>query len=442
MNQIYLSYNVIKDKRILGVLLVSFYAIAYDYIVRGYLFPVFGYALNYEYHQMTISEYSIYVIVCAFPFVFYKGFNHIASIISLFCHIFVYLPFCHTLFVAGYPLEVTIGYLVCFFVAQCAFFMTDSWKFGKRQFLSSNQMSFQTFEKVVLFLMLLALIINFSKMHMVNIFSADESSLLYELREENRTSSFPLNDYLTNWLNHILLPILMVCYLQQKNKMKLAAAFAGMLCMFMIDMQKISFLIPFVILLFYYLYKKYPIGYLTYFHAMLILACATFPLLLMPFLSNPKIFTISAILIDRTICIEGRQLATYMNFFEITNHPYTYYTHINIINKLTGAYPYAESIGKTVSYGEGNSNATFLLMDGMAGGGIIGCVFIAAIFVILKAYFNTVENYYDKSLCIIILFFSISSLMNASLFTSLMTGGFLLFYFIFKKVNLYDLQIK
>lgn len=442
MKQLYSFNTAIKDKRLLGLLAVALYAIAYDYIVREYLFPVFGYALNYDYYPMSASAFGTYILVCTIPFVLYKGFNHIASIISLFCHVFVYVPFCHTLFVGNYPISITTSYLAVFFISQCAFFMTDSWKFGMQRFLSNKQMTFQTFEKCVLFLLVVVLAINAGKMRMVNIFNADKISLLYDLRAENSSTSFAINDYLISWLKHILLPILMVCYLQQKNRLKLSIAFVGMICMFMIDMQKITFLIPFAILLFYYLYRRFPFGYLTYFHVFLIASCAALPLSIMPFTDNPKVFTVSAILINRTICVEGRQLATYLNFFEVNNNPYTYYTHINILNKLTGAYPYADSIGRTVSYGEGNSNATFFLMDGMAGGGLIGCIFIAFIFIVLKSYFNSVGDYYDKSLCIIILLFSISALMNVSLFTSLFTGGFLLFYLIFKKVNLQDLRIK
>lgn len=432
--------NKVADKRVMGLLCVVIYTIVYDYIVRDYLFAIFGYALNYSYHPMNNISFAYYVVYCAFPIVCYKGFNHIASIISLFCHIFLYIPFAHTLFVADYPAGITAEYLLFFFVAQCIFYLTDSWKFGRNKFISSHLISFQLFEKCIYILLLLTILINFSKMHMVNIFSADEQSLLYDLRAENNASSFPLNDYLVTWMNHIFIPILMVCYLQQHNYFKLIIAFVGMIAIFMIDMQKISFLIPFAIIIFYYLYKAYPIAYKTYFHVALTLTCSLLPLLLMPFISNPKVFTISAILINRTLCVEGRQLATYMNFFEITNHPYTYYTHINIINKLTGAYPYAESIGRTVSFGEANSNATFFLMDGMAGAGICGCILVTLIFIILKSYFNTIGDYYDKSLCIIILFFSISSLMNVSLFTSLLTGGFLLFYIIVRTVNLKDLR--
>lgn len=442
MKQLDTLNTVIKDTRILGLLLVAIYAVVYDHIIKEYLFPVFGYSLNYDYHTMTSSAFAFYVAVCTLPFIFYKGFNHVASIISLFCHVFVYIPFCHTLFVGNYSAVITTEYLMAFFMAQCAFFMTDSWKFGTKRFLSGNPISFQSFERCVLFLLLIAVAINAGKMRMVNIFNADDTSLLYDLRVENSSSSFAINDYLVSWLKHILLPTLMVCYLQQRNKLKLAIAFLGMICMFMIDMQKITFLIPFAILLFYHLYKRFPIGYLTYFHAILIIASGFFSLLVMAFANNPKVFTISAILINRTVCVEGRQLATYLNFFEVKDNPYTYYTHINIINKLTGAYPYADSIGRTVSYGEANSNATFFLMDGLAGGGLIGCIIIAFIFIILKSYFNSVGEYYDKSLCIIILFFSISALMNVSLFTSLFTGGFLLFYIIFKKVNLQDLRIK
>lgn len=430
----------IKNHRLIGIILTALYSVAYDYITREFLFDSFAYLLNYDYNPMTPDKYAVYIVICTFPFVLYKGFNYLASIISLFSHLFIFIPFCNTLFVAGYPIGITTAYIVFFLIAQCAFYLTDNKFLGKKDFSLTSKIPFSQFEVIVYFLLIIAVALNFQKMHMVNIFNSDEKELLYDLRAENSESSFAFNNYLLVWLNHILLPILMVCYLRVKNYKKLAVVFAGMLFVFMVDMQKISFLIPFVIVLFYYLYTAYPRGYLNYFHVMLIIGLIVLPLVAIEYKGSSLGFTICAILIMRTQCIAGRQFATYFNFFEMQDHPYTYFTHINIINKITGAYPYAESLGKTVSYGEANSNATFYLMDGIAGCGLVGCIIVAILFIIFKSYFNTIGLNYNKSLCVTIIFFSISSLMNVSLFTSLLTGGFLLFYILCRKVDFPQLR--
>lgn len=441
MKEYFKFYNgYLKKRRILGIVLAIFYAIVYDCVVRNYLSKIFGYLLDYTYNPMSFGEYLTYVIVCTIPMIFYRGFKYIAAIFSYFCYLLVYVPFIHTLYVANYPIEITIYYITVFFIAQCMFFITDNIKLGKKNFSSKKIITFRQFEIIVGVLFLIAVIININKIHFVNIFSSDQRELLYDLREENNSSSGVFNNYISTWLNHILIPILMVCYLKNKKITKLCLSFSAMIVMFMIDMQKISFLIPFVIVIFFYIYKFHPKGYLENFHIMFFIVLIIIPLYLINNLSNPIAFTIAAILIMRTQCVEGRELATYFNFFEIHDNPVTAYTHINFINKLTGLYPYEESLGYTVSYGEGNSNANFFLMDGIAAGGLLGCIIASIAFIIFKSYFNTIGNNLDKGLCIIILLFPISSLMNVSIFTSLLTGGFLLFYLICKTVDLKTLS--
>ncbi len=426
----------IRDKKFLGIALAFIYSIVYNYVVEKYLCDTFGYLLDFTYHPMSVFIYFIYCMTCTVPMIFYKGFNHIAAIFSFFCYLLVYVPFINTLFVAGYEPSIKIAYIFVFCLAQSIFFITDNIYMGKKLIKSKKAFTFKQFEIFVLLLFLIAIILNFNKIQFVNIFANSQRELLYDLRAENNANSSVFNNYITTWLNHVLIPILMVCYLKQRHFVKFTFSFIAMIIMFMIDMQKISFLIPFVIVIFYYLYKYNPKSYLENFHLMFFIVLIIFPLLLINNLSNPIAFTIAAILIMRTQCVEGREFATYFDFFEEHNNPYTYYSHINIVNKLTGSYPYEESLGQTVSYGEGNSNANFFLMDGIAADGLMGCIIAAIAFIIFKSYFNAIGNKFDKGLCIIILFFPISSLMNVSLFTSLLTGGFLIFYIICRTVNL------
>ena len=401
---------------------------------------IFGYMLRFQYHTMNSSTIWWYVVTCAFPFIFYKGFKYLSSIISLFCYIFVYVPFINTLFVAGYPSSLSSQYIIFFLIAQCCFFLTDHWQLGKVNYGDKRPIPFKVFEIISAVIMLFLIMLNYDKMHMINVFDADQKQILYELRAENNSTSSSLNSYLMGWMNHVFLPILMVCYLRNKQFIKYLLAFLGMILVFMIDMQKISFFMPFVISLVYLGYSLSKRVYLNYFHIAIFLFFIIVPLVLLKYVETPLGFNIASILIMRTQCVEGRQFASYFDFFETTAHPYTYFTHINIINQLTGLYPYSHSIGYEVAKGEANSNATFFLMDGMAGAGLWGCFYVALLFIVLKAFFNTVGNNYDKGLCVITLFFSFSSLMNSSLFTSLVSGGLLLFYIIYRLVYLSSMK--
>ena len=325
----------IKRNRFIGIIAAIVYIVTYDYIVRVFLASVFDYMLRYTYHPFTPMGFTLYVTMCAFPMLFYKGHKYIASIISFFCYTLVYIPFMHTLFVADYPPIIGWSYKLFFFITQCVFFATDSMQLGVKYYTKKKKVNFQTFEIICIVLMLLLIVMNINKMHMVNIFSADEKEMLYDLRAENGSTSSSFNSYLMGWMNHILLPILMVCYMQEKKYIKLTIAFVAMIIVFMIDMQKISFLIPFVVVIFYLLYKFFSEFYLNNFHVIILLSFAILSVYALNFINTTLGFTIAAMLIMRTLCVEGRQFGSYFDFFELHDNPYTYYTHINIVNKLT-----------------------------------------------------------------------------------------------------------
>ena len=419
--------------KVVAFITAFLYAAVYDFIVRAYLFEEFGYMLRYEYHPMDTTTYFAFLFICAFPVLFFKGLKYLASVFSFFCFVLVYIPFLHTLFVAGYPFYLRIQFILLFFILQVLFFKTDS--ISLRLLKPTNLIKYSTFEKIVYLLLFIVLLLSYNKMHFVNIFSIDDASLLYDYREQNQNSTEILVSYLTQWLNNILLPIILIGALQKKSLIKVLLSFLGMLLVFAIDMQKISFVMPFVITLCFYLYRLFSDRFVRYFHIgfMGILMIIPTMIIMIP---NKILSSIGFLLIMRTQCIEGKQFAAYFDFFELHNNPYTYYTHINIINKLTGAYPYQESLGYTVAYGEGNSNATFFLMDGIAACGYWGCIIAAIIFILIKSCFNVMTDKYDRGLLCILLLFPLANLVNVSIFTSLLSGGIILLYIVAMKINL------
>lgn len=88
---------------------------------------------------------------------------------------------------------------------------------------------------------------------------------------------------------------------KKKQFFKFTFAFIAMIIIFMIDMQKISFIIPFVIVILYYLYYSFPRGFINNMHMFLLLA-----LLFLPFIAinlsefSDAAFAIAAIFVMRT----------------------------------------------------------------------------------------------------------------------------------------------
>lgn len=215
---------------------------------------------------------------------------------------------------------------------------------------------------------------------------------------------------------------------------------AGYFVVFMMDMQKITFLLPFVLTTLYFVIDKRNDLVKKYFHAGLLggMVVVSWPFYICQ--DNVFLFTLGSIFILRTMCISGYLLTLYIHFFE--THPYTYYTHINIVNWATNAYPYSDVLGRAVAEGSMNANATFWITDGVAAMGWSGIIVISAIFILFKTIFNSIELRYDRIFCIMIFLPAVSAMLNASLFTSILSCGFLILYLIFKYIHIETLEIK
>lgn len=149
-------------------------------------------------------------------------------------------------------------------------------------------------------------------------------------------------------------------------------------------------------------------------------------------------FVLSAIFLYRTIGISGHLFSEYLHFFN--ENPFTYFNHINIINYIFQGYPYDNVLGKVVSDGTSNMNALFIIMDGISACGWIGILIISFFFIIVKGILNSITLKYDKSLCILIFLPAISSILNVSLSTAVLTCGLLVLYLLFRFSNIAALK--
>lgn len=426
------QYKLRKPKNfiIINIAFALFYCWFYDFIFSNYIVVLFG----SKYVQPSSFELIELCIVGALPIVFYRGLRNIASVFSIFVYIFAYVPFNETLVVGGWGSSF-LDYRIVFFVAMCVFFITDNIKLYNKPFLTPTKIPFKQFERISWILLLVVVGLNVGNLHFTN-FLQDRDEL-YDLRENLNVVGGTLVVYLLFWFKNVILPILLVCYMRRKNMIKVGCAFLGCVAMFMIDQQKLTFVMPFVIVVLYYFYQKRKTLFLDTYHLLIMGAFILFPFLCLLFMNKSDVvYEIAAILIMRTQCIEGMILNTYLNFFGHDGlHPYTYYSHIGIINTLTGMYPYNTSLGHVVTNGGANANAMFWLMDGVAAAGLVGCIIISIIFVFVKGLFNGISNRCNVALFSIISLFAMSMTMNVSLFTALLSCGLILFYLIFSYVD-------
>jgi len=417
--------------RLSNFIIAAIYAVIYDYIYCNYMYGVWISYVDGSYTPMTTFSFILYILFAALPFVFYKGLKHIASAFSLFVYVLVYIPFIESLFVNGYSDGIRLSYSLLFCTISSVFFLTDRIYMLKGPFRKKRKLiPFNIVITVTFLLLVLELLLNHSQLHLVNFFAADND--LYSLRSETHLTGI----YFVCWIRSALLPLLLVYYLNKKSFLGVSIVILAYLSVFMLDKQKLTIIFPFALIVVYYAFLYYKETFAKYFHVFLIGLFALVGLLFTYLEVNPITLALGMIIVLRIQCIAGVELERYFDFFINNDNPYTYYTHISFIDKLTGLYPYGElSVGQAVAGDGSNSNAAFWLMDGVAAGGMIGCIIISIFFIFFKSIMNSLDARCSIGVCVTVLLFGIQSMVNMSLFTAIISNGFFVLFLLFLFVD-------
>ncbi len=413
------------------ILCVLVYILLYDFIYEKYIYGVFGYMEGIDYNPMGIIYFISWIIISILPIFFYHRINEISTFLCLFVYILVYIPFVHGLFVID---GMSAAEIFSYAIILCLFFVLY-FQLHRVPLIVGIQikptMPLYVIEIITLALTLIFIASRASSMHFVNIFT--QLDLLYDLRSENaeKVGERSLILYIQGWLVGAFYPFLLVWYLKYKSYIKSVLILAGYLALFMVDMQKSTFLIPFLLVSFYLLIKwkeELICDRLHSFIFWIIIISSSF-LMLVSDSGNELLFTIAAIVLLRTICVTGWLTQMYLHFFQ--ENPYTYYSHINIVNAITNAYPYDVPLGMAVAYNTQNANATFFLTEGIASWGLVGVIITGLIFLILLYFIDSITSRYQKSDIFVIFIPSLFSMLNASIFSTLLTGGLFILFLLF-----------
>ena len=419
-----LSYILSADCLMGKLMLACIYALAYDFMYENFVYKLFSYIGNMDYVEMGMENRVLWILLSVLPFAAYKGLTKLSSFFSLFLYLFVYLPFIHAIFVAYNISQLQIySYSLAMMVIMISLF-----KFGGewtllRDIVVKPQISLRTIEIITLVLTLLYVAIAHSSMHFVNIFT--QSGDMYAYREQNsEVESLGGIAYVQGWLFGAFYPFLLVCYLRMKRRKMALLPLIGYFLLFAVDMQKMTFLMPFALIFMYYVISLNEEKICNYLHSFMMVCILLLSLLLYIYQDDEIVFAIAAIVLLRTVCVAGWLTQFYIHFFN--ENPYTYYSHINIVNYITESYPYTEPLGKVVAYGSQNANANFFLTDGVAACGLAGIVIIGLVFAVILMFINSISARYKKSDMFIMFMPTIAYFLNVSLFTTMLSNGLLI----------------
>ena len=412
------------DKFWSKMILTVIYLFVYDYLFHDFIFEQFEY-MGIVYQPMSIETMTIWIMLSITPMSFYHGVVNVSSYITFFLYLFVYIPFIHAIYVIPDLSFIQKGIVS---LVVCALFILYMNIGGKIKLLKNINITpkipFKYIEILTVALSAVYVAANISRMHFVNIFT--QQDVLYDLRAQNSEELGEGNifAYLRGWLFGAFYPFLLVHYLKNKKWLYSICILIGYIILFMVDMQKLTFFMPFALTALYFLIKINIHTICNRLHSFIIGFLILMSLALMSLQDNKVVFTIAAILILRTICVTGWLTQIYFIFFNNGN-PFTHYSHINLVNLLTNSYPYDVPLGIAVSYHTQNANATFLLTDGYAAWGIAGIVIIGFIFYFFLELSNSISYNYQLEDLLVLFLPTVSYLLNVSFFTTLLSNGLL-----------------
>ena len=405
---------IMNANSLLGrMLCITAYILTYDFMFEHFVFKLFYY-MGLDYIEMGPLPKTLWITFSILPFTLYKGIKSMSSYFCIFLYLLVYIPFIHVLFIVYFGME--------------------SWRNLFKPLELRPALSFRWIEIITLIITAIFVLSRMKSMHFVNIFT--QSDVLYDLRSQN---SEAINGgggfiaYLQGWLSGAFYPFLLVCYLREKKWLKALAILFGYILLFMVDMQKITFVMPFVLVALYFVVQLKHETISQRLHSLIIVTTVIISFALYFAQDNEILFVVGAIVLLRTVCVAGWLSQFYLHFF--SEHPYTHYSHINIVNALTNGYPYDVPLGVAVAHGTQNANANFFLTDGIAAWGLLGIVIIGLFFLLLLQFINAIAYRYDTKDLFVMFLPPLSYLLNASVFTTLLSNGLFILLFMLLIVN-------
>jgi hypothetical protein len=425
-------------KRFYGLIICFFYAASFIWGYSEWTCPVWGY-MGFSYVAQPLSRVLGVYLFCLAPILWLPmECKRPSMVIYWMLYLMTYVPM---VVGVGYAAHFSdnqvmlfdISTLVAFLINGIFYFIPKlsikNLHIGKTQFWTGFGFILFIFVAYVLYIYNGAL--SFS-----NPFG--NSIDLYDKRAEGGSiGKGTAVGYPIMWTVGAFIPFLFAYAIYTKKYYLILLSIVVNLILFMTAADKAFLFAFFWLILFYFLSKR--TNYLGYAFALFFGLITFFITLGQVFGSSAVklgLFPITTTVFVRLTGVSAYTATIYYNFFD-QNNPYTYYSHVSIFNKFI-TYPYQDMIGREVGSTVSsdpmfNANANFYITDGLTALGLWGIpvagLLCGIVFYVIDSFASR-QNLKFATLAVV---YSGVNIMNASIFTCVLSGGLfwlcLFFYF-------------
>ena len=422
-----------------NILTAIIYIFLFRRVYEDCLYGVFDY-YGFKIDNTAFGDEIITNLLSFLPILLYRPNNKKASdFVAIIIYVMIYIPSLMSLQYYYTNYTFAIKYQLVYFVGMCLFFLVSK---NRRSLYVLTSSVYVRPKVIMVFSVIIALVTLIVFRGNIKLVSFED---VYGLRETGGgiADSIPLFGYFYQWMSTVFSPVLVAYGCYKNNKKIIIGGFALSLLFYMTCGMKSTLFIP---ILSYFLYKSLDKdeGNIVKVFPWLTVGLAIPYFFYLSFQSRIAEILVGLILM-RTYGIAAYMTPIYIDVFQ--QYPYTYYSHIRIVDAIFGMYPfttYALGMEVNQAYGtvdpEANMNANFMVTDGIAAGGLLGVLFISVLFYFFLIILNRLTNRFEYCFVVSIMTGAVISLTNNSLFTTLLTCGLLVVLLIYKyiKVDSYE----
>jgi hypothetical protein len=410
------------------------YAATFLVVFKGYIYPMAGYGAFFSLVPRSALWLGAALLLALVPLFFYRGFIRVSSHISMLVYIVCYVPTTVTLTLTMKQGVVEIAVLLTVFTAgMSVLFLADRLDVPALARPPRKRIPLTVLHAIALAATLVVFWAYAGHLRFVSFEN------VYAQRFAARDLHVPaIVGYVVMGLAACVYPLYFSLGLVRKKALYAVFALGGHVLIYMCTAAKLSLLTPLILA---GTYGAIRIGKKNIFAALLIclVALSSVVLVALPKGRDVGKWT-QSIYFTRILGNSAWANAFYYDYFP--GHKFTYYTHINVVKKITKAYPYGslelgQVIGKAYFGTEDiNFNANFWASDGIAAAGVPGLLAISVVVALFFGFMNSMLRGVPLELAALCSTSLAMSLINIPFFTSLLSGGGLLMVVLLRYVRL------